>query len=239
MAEQNASRDSRSTLVAAVVVGAVVVLGALILLVSYLLHSERAIAGTPAPRALFKATVFTLPAHGRACMSLTTLPPNGRILQLELAEVSASSHGTPPIDALLTAPGYRELAHLPGEQPEGEAQLPIRPPRRYMIGTTCLINQGGTAVGIAGSTEPRSISRSELTINGTPMAGDIALTFLGAHAKSRLSRLSEVFEHASNLTDHLIPVWLVWVLALATLFLVPIATVALFYRALQEGERVG
>jgi hypothetical protein len=236
MADTSPPNNARSPVRAAAVCAAVVVLGLLVLFASYLLHSERPIAGTPAPRALFKATLFTIPAHGRACMSSTTLPPNGRLLQLELGEVSGGPHGSPPLDVLLTAPGYRELAHLPGEQSEGSAQLAIRPPRRYVIGSVCLLNMGNTPAGLVGSTEARSTSRSKLTINGKPTEGDIALTFLNSHRQSRLSRLGEVFGHASNLTDHLVPVWLVWILALATLVLVPIGTVLAVRRALAEDE---
>lgn len=214
------------------VLAGVVGLGLLLLFGFYLLHSERPIAGTPAPRALFKATLFTIPVRGSACMSSTTLPPNGRILQLQLGETGA--HGSPPLDALLTAPGYRELAHLAGEQEEGPVQLPVHPPRRYVMGSVCLVNRGNTPAVLAGSTEPRSISRSKLTINGKPKEGDIALTFLDSRGQSRLSRLGQVFGHASNLTDHLIPVWLVWTIAIAALLAVPTAVAALFRRALKE-----
>lgn len=236
MAENRIRGGSQTPRAAGTVIAGVVVLGLLVSFTSYLLHKERPLAGTPAPRALFKATLFTIPAHGRACMSDTTLPPNGRILQLELGEVSGGAHGNPPIDALLTAPGYSELAHLPSEQGEGAVQLPIRPPPHYVVGSVCLINRGGTPAGLAGSTEPRSISRSMLTINGKGAAGDIALTFLDSRPQSRLSRLGEVFGHASNLTDHLIPVWLVWIIAVTALLAVPVATVAFFRRALREDE---
>jgi hypothetical protein len=128
---------------------------------------------------------------------------------------------------------------VPGEQGEGEVQVAVRPPRRYVIGSACLINRGSTPAALLGSTEPRSISRAKLFLDGKPTAGDIALTFLDSRRKSRLSRLAEVFGHASNLTDHLIPVWLIWLLAICTLLSVPAATVALFHRALREDERAG
>jgi hypothetical protein len=236
MADTTIPNDSRNSGRAAAVLAAVIVLGVLVLITSYLLHTERPIAGTPSPRALFKATLFIIPVGERACMSSTTLPPDGGLLQLELGEATGSAHGSPPIDALLMAPGYRELAHLPGEQAEGEVQLPIHTPRHYVIGSVCLINRGSAPAGLAGSTEPRSISRSKLTINGKPTAGDIALTFLSNRRQSRLSRLGQVFGHASNLTDHLIPVWLIWMLAVTALLAVPTAAVTLFRRALHEDE---
>jgi hypothetical protein len=221
---------------AAAIAAAVIVCGALLLLATYLLHKEKPFAGTPSPRALFSATVFTVPAHQSACMSSVTLAPNGRILQFELREPAGSTHASPPIDALLSAPGYRELAHLPGEEPEGAVTLRVHPPRHYVIGSACLINRGSTPVGLAGSTEARSRSRVKLTLAGRPVAGDVALTFLSNRSQSRLSRLGEVFSHASNLTDRLIPVWLMWIVAIAVLLAVPTATVLMFYRALEEDE---
>jgi hypothetical protein len=237
MAEPAGTKTSRAPAGAAALVAAIVIaLGLLTLFASYLTHKEKPIVGTPAPRALFSASLFTLHPHGRACMSSTTLPPNGRVLQLELGELPSSVSGNPPLDVLLSAPGYRARAHVPGEQSEGPVEVPVRPPRRYVIGSICVVNRGDESAALAGSTEPRSISRSKLTINGKPREGDIALTFLNDRSESRLSRLGDAFDHASNLTDHLIPVWLIWTLAISALLVVPIGTVALFHRALREDE---
>jgi hypothetical protein len=221
---------------AALVLAAVAVVGLLALFASYLLHKERPVAGTPAPRALFTATHFTIPARGSACMSSLTLPPSGRILALELGEAVSEARGSPPLEVLLTAPGYRAVAHVPGEQAEGEVQVPVRPPPRYLIGSACLMNRGSTPAALLGSTEPRSASRVKLVVNGKPTDGDIALTFFSSRRESRLSRLGQVFGRASNLTDHLIPVWLVWTLAITVLLAIPTATVAMFRRAVREDE---
>jgi hypothetical protein len=218
---------------AAALAAALIVAGALLLLGTYLLHKEKPIAGTPAPRALFHATSFTLHPRQTACMSSVTLPPNGRTLQLLLGE---SSSGSPPIDVLLSAPGYHSLARLPGGESEGLAQLAVRPPRHFVIGSACLTNRGTSPALLVGSTEQRSRTRSKLTIDGRPVGGDIALTFVSNKSKTRLSRLGEAFEHASNLTDRLIPVWLVWVIAVVAALSVPIATVAFLQRALREDE---
>jgi hypothetical protein len=214
----------------------VIAAGVLLLLGFYLLHKEKPIAGTPAPRALFKSTVFTLVPHQRACMTPVTFPPHGDLMQFELREVPGSVHGVPPVEAILSAPGYQATATLPAEEPEGVVGLPIEPPPHYVIGSVCLVNRGTSAVGLAGSTEARSVSRVKLTIDGRPAGGDIAVTFVKNRPQTRLSRISEVFEHASNLTDRLIPPWLIWLLALAALCAVPVGTVASIHRALREDE---
>jgi len=221
---------------AAMLATAVIAAGALLLLALYMLHKEKPIAGTPAPRALFKATVFTIPPHQRACLGPVTLPPGGSLMQFELREVQGGAHGTPPLEAVLSAPGYRATASLPAEEPEGVVGVPVQPPAHYAIGSVCLVNRGTSPVGLAGSTEARSVSRVKLSINGRPAAGDIAVTFLKSRPQSRLGRLAEVFDHASNLTDRLIPPWLVWIVALTALLAVPIGTVAVIHRALQEDE---
>ena len=137
---------------------------------------------------------------------------------------------------VLSAPGYRSAAELPAGQSEGQAQVAVRPPRHFVIGTACLLNRGTTPALLVGSTEPRSRTRSKLTINGRPVAGDIAMTFVDSKSKTRLSRLGEAFERASNLTDRLIPVWLVWIIAVLAALSVPIGTVLFLQRALREDE---
>jgi hypothetical protein len=221
----------------ATIVAAVVILCcALLLLTSYLLHSDRPLVGTPGPSAQSKASEFTILPRQRACMSSVTLAPNGRVVQLERGETPGSRRGGPPVELLLSATGYRATAQLPGGESEAVVAVPIQPPQRAAIGSACLINRGTIPAVFFGSTEPRTRSRSMLTINGKPSTGDIGLSFLNNHRRSRLSRLGEVFEHASNLTDHLIPVWLIWLLTVSALFVVPVVTVAFFHRALQEEE---
>jgi hypothetical protein len=222
---------------AASIVAAAVILGcALLLLVSYLLHSERPLVGTPGPSAQSKASEFTILPHQQACMSSVTLVPNGRTAQFEVGEASGSRHRNPPIDVVLSAPGYGTTAHLPGGESEGVVALPVEPPPRTVIGTACFVNRGTTPAVFFGSAEPRTRSRSMLTTNGKPSAGDIRLSLLDDRSRSRLSRLGEVFGHASDLTDHLIPVWLIWLLTVSALLLVPVVTVAFFYRAVREDE---
>jgi hypothetical protein len=235
MAErQPHNTPKRVARVTAALCAAVIAALTLLWLGAYLLHSEKPIVGTPGPRALFHATFFTLRPGQSACMSQVTLPPKGRAVQLELGEVG--TNGSPPLEVLLTAPAYRESARLPAGQSEGPAQLAMRPPRHYVVGSACVINRGSIPAQLAGSTEQRSRSRVKLTIGGRPVAGNFSLTFSQTHNKTRLGRLSEVLEHASNLTDRLIPLWLVWIVFVLVLLTLPVAIVASLYRALRADE---
>jgi hypothetical protein len=236
MPEPRTPRAWRSTAaIAAAVAAAASLCGALLLFGSYLLHKEQPVVGTPGPRAAFTSSEFSIAARQRACMSAITIPSQARVAQLELRQ-AASARGGPVLDLLLSGPDYEARETLPSEQAEGPVQVPIRAPRRTLIGSVCLINRGHATAVLVGSAESRSRSRSTLTIAGRRTAGNIALTFLGARRRSRLARLGEAFEHASHLTDDLLPAWLIWVLAVATLLAVPIATVAVVRRALLEDE---
>ena len=53
---------------------------------------------------------------------------------------------------------------------------------------------------------------------------------------SRLENLHEILEHISNLTDQLVPVWLIWVVAALTVTALPGAVIFAFYRAIREDE---
>jgi hypothetical protein len=217
---------------AAVLASMLLLIGGILTLVPYLLHKEKAVVDAPTARAAVEHAEFTLPAHQRACMSSITITPDSRLARFQV-EAAGSSSASPSIALLLSAPGYRTVAHLNGES---EGPLPITPPEHPVIGTVCFLNTGTNAVELVGSREPRATARAVLSINGRPTAGDIALTFLDNRQRSRLSRLGEVFEHASNLTDHLIPAWLIWILAIFGALAIPIGILAAFYRALAEDD---
>ena len=71
------------------------------------------------------------------------------------------------------------------------------------------------------------------------MAGDVSLTFFEARPQSLRSSLGRLFRHASNVTDGLVPVALIWLLAIVALVAIPTATCAAFYVALRTDELAG
>ena len=74
-----------------------------------------------------------------------------------------------------------------------------------------------------------------MVIGGRSIPGDVALTFLAAKRSSPLDELGRVFGHASNLTDRLVPVWLIWVIALLCAIGVPLGVLAALYLSLRPG----
>jgi hypothetical protein len=224
----------------ATALAAVLVLGgALIWFVPYLTRKQEAVAEVPNPPALLAVTEFPLPPHQQACMSAITVDPKSHVAQFQLRPLKPTRALGPPVDLVLSAPGYTGVVHVPGGYPGGAVALPLNAPPRTVIATGCFVNRGKSTVLLDGTTETRTVSRSSTLINGTAVAGDIALTFLDDRPRSLSGRLGEVFGHASNLTDRLIPVWLIWLLALLVALGVPVGVLGAFFRSLSEDEASG
>jgi hypothetical protein len=225
---------------AAAVALLLIVAGGLLVLRPHLRGGQELVAGVPAPAAFYAITPFDVPPHEQACMSSVTIDADSRLAAFGLAPATATKHGGPPVDLVLRAAGYRGVVKVPGGYPGGSAALPIvPPPKRSEIGTACFVNLGSTTVALNGTVEGRTVSRSSTVIDGRAVAGDIALTFIGDGTRPLLDEINETFDHASNLTDGLVPVWLIWVLAVLVLGFVTLGVVAAFYLALREDATAG
>jgi hypothetical protein len=215
---------------------ALVLFGALVRLAPYLTRASQPVAQAPAPSALFALSEFALAPGEQACMNAVTIDPHSEVAQFRLRPPKPTLSGGPPVELVLRGAGYRSVAHVAGGYPGGAVGLAFTPPRRTLIGEACFVDRGRTPVLLDGTSEPRTISRSALLIGGKRVVGDVALTFLESRSRTQLQRLGEIFAHASNLTDRLVPVWLIWVLAVLVAGGVPVAVVVAFYRALLEDE---
>jgi hypothetical protein len=221
---------------AGALLAALLLFGALTWFGPFLARRQQPVVEAPTPPALFTVSEFAVTAGHRACMDSVAVDPSSRLAEFGLRPATPGPQGGPPVELVVTAPGYRGVGYLPGGYPAGAVKLPLNPPSRPLIASVCFLNRGASTVLLDGTVEPRTIARSATRIDGTPVVGDIALTLLGSGQRSLLDRLGEVFTHASDLTDRLIPVWMIWMLAVLVAFGVPIATVAAFYVALREDE---
>jgi hypothetical protein len=138
------------------------------------------------------------------------------------------------VEVTLSATDYHSSLSVPGGYGGGSVSLPITPPKHSLITTVCFMNNGHETVLLDGTTEPRTVSRSYVEIGGRAVVGDIALTFVEPNPRTLLDRLGEVFDHASNLTDGLVPAWAIWIFALLTAFGVPISIIFAFHSAVHE-----
>lgn len=213
-----------------------VIAGALLWFLPALTSKEPSTAGVPTPPALFALAEFAVAPHQQACMSSVTITPQSALALFRLRPAKPGGSGGPPVEVILSGPGYRSTARVPGGYPGGSVALPVTPPRTVLIGSVCFVNIGRSTVLFDATTEPRTVARSPTLIDGRTVVGDIALTFLDPQPRTILSRLGEVFTHASNLTEGLIPVWLVWVIAILAALGIPAGAIAAFWLSLKADE---
>jgi hypothetical protein len=169
-------------------------------------------------------------------MDSVGIEPNSRVAQFQFSPVGP---GRASLDLVLTGPGYRSLTHVPHVSPGGNVTIPVNPPPRSLIGRACFVNRGPAPVLLTGTTEPRTVSRPTTTIAGKRELGDITLAFGDGRQRSLLRRAGTVFAHASVLTDHLVPVWMIWIVAVLAALGLPAGIVAALYLALREDELAG
>jgi len=203
----------------------------------FLTREELPPTSVPAPPALTALDYFTIATGQEACMSSVTITANSGLAEFMTQPAKPTSKAIQRLELALSAPGYSASATATAPAGRVALQVPITAPRHDTIGSICFVDRGRAAITLFGTNEPRSVTRSPLSVAGKPIIGDITLTFRQAKARSLLDRLGEVFKHASNLTDGLVPIWLIWLIALATGLGVPITLLAAYYLAIgEDGE---
>ncbi|HLH13331.1 MAG TPA: hypothetical protein VKV16_00965 [Solirubrobacteraceae bacterium] len=210
-------------------------IGALAWFRPYLTSKQTFVAGVAAPPPLEVPGQVALAPGERGCMSSISVEPDSRRAQFEVLG-PASKHGGPPVELVLSASGYRSVGELAGGYPPGPVTVSVTPPPRALIAQVCFVDRGRQALSLAASGEARTLTRSATTVGGVPVVADISLTFYEGRPSSLLERLGTVFGRASNLTDHLIPVWLIWIVAVLTAFGVPFGIAAALYLAMRADE---
>jgi len=213
---------------------AIILAGSLLYFEPYLTNAGQPVVGVPAPPALNAITKFAVPPNQQACMHAVAITPNADLAQFELQPAKPTTHGGTLVELVLSASGYSAAARMPSGYLGRIVTLRITPPKHALIGMACFVNRGTTTALLNGTIEPSTVTRSEMLVDGISVVGDIGLRFLASHPQSLLGRLGEIFGHVSNLTDRLVPVWLIWILAVLVAFGVPVGMVASFYWALRE-----
>jgi len=231
-------RSSRpAALVAAFTLG-LIVLGALLWFRPYLTRkTPTSVSEVVGPAALNAASQFAIPPDEQACMVSVAVEPNSLAAQFQLTLPKRPPGGDAQVEVVFSAPGYSSVGHLAVPYPGGLVSAPMRPPSHPLLATACLMNRGSEPFQLAASTEARTITRSPTTVSGAGVVGDVALTLIDTRPSSILGRLGTIFAHASNLTERLIPVWLIWVLAVLVALLAPGGIVLAIYLAIEEDER--
>jgi hypothetical protein len=238
------SSFSAEPVLATALAAALILIGGLVGFGPHLTRKSHSIVGVPTPVVSPKGqeiakgpvlTEFPVALHQQACMDSITIEPGSRTAKFQLRPAQLTERGGPPVELVLSAPGYREVSQVPGGYLGGSVAAPLIPPPRSVIGSVCFVNRGKSTVLLDGISQPGTVFRSATTIDGRRVNGEIAVTLLG-RPRSLLASLGEVFGHVSVLTDRLLPVWLVWLLAILVTFGVPLGVLAALYLALREDE---
>lgn len=223
----------------------VILLGVLVRFVPHLFEERTLSAGVPAPPALSAPSMFSLAPGQSACMSLVAVEPASRVATFSLLPAGASSKAPsqhlqrlprPAVELTLTASGFQASARTAAGYGAKSVSVRIDPPRHALLSTACFVDRGTIPVLLEGSSEARTITRSATVVNGTSVVGDIALSFAAAPRRSLLDSLGDVFGRASALTEGLVPVGLIWALALLVALVVPLGVVAALYLAVREDD---
>ena len=215
-----------------------VLVGALVFFGHFLASPRTILAEAPAPSAIVSVTRlssiidFRVAGHEAACVASVTVPPDSQIVDFDIYQVNPSKAGGPPMVLTLDGAGYHTSVRLDAGWPGGLARLPMTPPKRAVIATACFPDLGRARIALAGTAEDRTMGRPSVIVAGRPTPGGIAITFQESARNSYLYDLGAIMRHASNLTGGLLPVSLVWAIALLTLFGVPLAFVGVLWSAL-------
>lgn len=201
------------------IVAGIVLLLAVTSWLPFMIRSREDLLATPGPPPNHAPTLVGLPTGGRVCVDNVALSPGLRSVRTRV-EVPQGRVGG-PIDVFLIAPGDRRVGQgrIPhGFTVPGAIQAPVTLSlRRSVIGSVCLVNHG-PPMAASGTDEQRTRTRSNTTLDGNQLVGDLTLELLGRHT-SYVSRLGELFSRAATFKP--VTAWEIWVLAILLFLAVP------------------
>ena len=211
--------------VAAALVLLVFAAGAAKLYVPWLTAKGPEVNSTPSLEGFTPAEV-KVRAGQDACITPVPLDPGDRRLHMLLR-----THGSraPVVDVTISQPGYvapRVSAdYAVGVTTPVESDLSQAPPRAQ-DGKLCLRNHGPRAVWLVGTSEGESLTLPVTSVDGK-VATDIdpAITFFTGERTSLVQRLGRIMDRAGDFTG-VLPIWLLWPLALLFVLGLPIGAAA-------------
>jgi hypothetical protein len=190
-------------------------------------------ASVPSPRALESVDLIPLRSRASVCSRYNAMDAH-----TARATITVITGGRPgaPLALSMVGPGYRQTARIPGGYPDESAVfVAVRPPSRAMLVRACVRNEGVHQVRIAASGD-RTRSRSIAVLDGKPTEDSYWLTFYEAGPHSIARRLPLSLRRMSTFRPGVVGPWLLWPLALAMLFGVPLAVLWAWQRALASED---
>lgn len=173
----------------------------------------------------------------QACMTSVAVSPSSRVAEFRDRGPRGLGNTSPEIELLLSGPGYQSRVRTGGGARTGHLNVvPIAPPAHTLVATACFVNRGQATAYLDGTAGTTTIPYSMIEIGGRRVSGEISLGLRERAHRSPFDLLSETFSHASNLTDGLMPAWLIWIIAALAVVGVPVGVFAAFYVALREDD---
>ena len=186
--------------------------------VPFVAKHRRVLASTVTPRAIFGVTPLDIPAHSTACIDNVSFDRQSQVAQF--SGLHPGNHPGPALDFIAKGGAYRWVTHLhAGWKDSAPAQIPLIAPRRAVHGTFCIVDRGKTAISVNGTVEPRTVSRSQTYVDGTPAAPDVTLEFVAKDKRRLASRGPEIARHAGVFVPGGAAV--VWIAALLAALVIP------------------
>jgi hypothetical protein len=224
---------NRTAIVTALFV-AVLTLGALTQFLPRLTQSGDVVTSTPVRQDLAAVQAIVLHPGERACLSQVTLDRAAGVARVGLAP---NALGAAPTKLALaaSAPGYRAAATISVARGQGgQLQIPFAPPRRTAIGALCLRNGGRRTVALAGTADPRALTRSKMTLDGAPRNDAFSLTLLAAGQRTLLDRFAQLVARTAALSA--VGPWMLWLLLPLLLLGVPVLVLAALRAAVHQPD---
>lgn len=189
---------------------AVLLIGGLTQFLPRLTQAGEVVSNTPVRSDFASVQPIVLTPGARACIDEVTFDPAVRAAQLTFAP---SPSGSAPTQLTLeaSAPGYRTSATTKIVRGQGgRLDIPFAPPRRGAIGMLCVRNSGRRSTALAGTADPRALTRSTIVVDGERTGRAFSVTLHEAGGRSLLSRTSQLVERTAALSA--VGPWMLWLL---------------------------
>jgi hypothetical protein len=198
----------------------------------FLTEERELVSATPSPRPMFEITPVTVPPGEELCISDVTIPADARQLRVQVLTFRRSG---PALDIALRARGYGERLAIRAGYPDGALiSAPMDPPAEERLAEVCLRHRGAGPIALVGTTEERTQSRPEGSVDGRPAAADTYLGFYAAGSASALDRAPEIVDRMSAFRPAFIGPWLLWPLLAFVLLGVPAGVLWAALRAVRS-----
>jgi hypothetical protein len=202
---------------------------------AFLDRERDAVTASPGLAALFQRAVVRLDRGERACMAPVTLYADTGRARFRLRVPKR----LPALAAEIRAPGYAAQAAVRGLDRETEqlAEVTFPEPGREVTGRFCWVNGGRSYAQLIGNGEGRSLSPTELTVDGRHVPNaELELILLERQPVALRDRPGELVDRAASMTGGLAPAWILWP-ALVLLLASPLIVAVTFGLSVWRAER--